>query len=226
MNPRFSVLNFSIILALVLSLLIFHLSSAQGPQIFITWSTEGYAPPWYAGKILPTSRSHIKARVAVLGPSSFMDLSQEQINWYVNGVPIQSGVGIQTVEFDVPTQTQPSLDLKAQLISLEGGPYSKSIRVPIVKPEAVIEARYPGGTISGQKNIFVAALPFFFRAQSASELNFSWQVNGETPANLTDPERLNIKSAAGFGSGSEVLVSLAIQNGNESAFRSKTFTSQ
>lgn len=196
---------------------------AEGPQIFITWSTDGYVPAGYSGKILPVNGSHIKTRVGAFSGNNFLDLSREEIVWYVNGAPIQNGSGAQAAEFDVSTLTQSFLEIKVQLLSLPGGPYSKTIQVPIAQPEAVAEFRSPGGKIAGN-NIFLTALPFFFRVQNAAELNFSWEVNGESPANLTDPQHLNIKSSSDFEPGSQVRVSLTITKGTESASQTKTFT--
>jgi hypothetical protein len=211
--------------ALILLSLIFvsnKQARADGPQIFITWSTDGYVPAGYGGKVLPVNGSHLKARVGAFLNGGFLDLSKEEVAWYVNGTPIQDGTGMQAAEFDVSTLTQSSLELKAQLLSLNGGPYSKTINIPIVQPEAVVQFRSPHGNIT-RDNIFLTALPFFFRVKSASELNFSWQINGETPASLTDPQHLNIKSSSGFLSGSTVQVSLNIQNGAEGGSQSKTF---
>lgn len=193
---------------------------AEGPQILITWSTDGYVPAGYPGKILPVNGSHIKTRVGALTGNNFLDLSKEEIVWYVNGVPIKNGVGAQAAEFDVSTLTQSSLEIKVQLVSLPGGPYSKTIQVPIAQPEAVAEFRSPGGKITGN-NIFLTALPFFFRVRSATELNFSWRVNGDTPVNLTDPQHLNVKSSSGFTSGSEIQIYLNVNKGNESASQTK-----
>lgn len=212
----------SILVLMSLALIPHGTARADGPQIFITWNTDGYVPAGYEGRILPVNGSRVTARVAVLVSGKFVDLSQEQINWYLDGSLIQSGGGADSVKFDISTLTRSSLELKAQLVSMAGGPYSKTIDVPIAQPEAVIEFRSPGGAISGQ-NIFLTALPFFFSAGNISDLNFSWQVNGETPASLDNPEYLNIKSGSGFGSGSKVQVSLTIQSGNQSASQSKTF---
>jgi hypothetical protein len=213
--------------ATILLSLIFlgHSAKADGPQIFITWSTDGYVPAGYAGKVLPINSSRIKARVAIFLGNGFLDLSQNEIAWSVDDIPLKDGLGAQAVEFDVSTLTQSAVQIKVQLPDISGGPYSKTINIPITQPEAVMEYVNSKNAVRGNL-LSLTALPFFFKAQRLSDLNFSWQVNGQTPASLTDPQRLNVKSASGFQPGSQIQVSLNIQGGNKSASQTKTFTAQ
>lgn len=210
------------IISIVLALSFASLGHAQaGPQLFITWSTSSYVPSFYEGKAFPSEGSRLKATLAVFQQNSFIDLSKEPIFWYINGTLVQNILGEPTFEFDVPPELRDSLTLRAQLPEHEGSVLSKSITIPLLRPEVVIDAPFPDNTFS-TRAIEFAAHSFFFNINTSSELDFSWKVNGEEPLSFISPEILKVNVDSAAQKDSKIQISLSARDEKTGQSRSAT----
>ena len=186
------------------SSLVIYQASAQtafSPQFLVTWKTAGsYIPSFYQGKALPTYGSKITASVELVWQGKILNITNQTIYWYLNDNLVGGGVGVQQVSFPPTGDAPNSLTLKVVLPSYNGGYYSHAIQIPMVKPVAVIYAPFPGGQFS-QNPITVKAYPYFFNTAAASDLAFTWTVNGQVGANAENPEQAQITLPAGTPAG-------------------------
>lgn len=185
-------------------------TATNKPQVILTWKALTYTPPDFMGKILPTSNSRMAASVALVDGGRIVDISRETIYWYLNDNFLNGSVGLQDVSFNVPNATGGAFDLRAEITTYSKGNQLKTVSVPVVNPEAVIELPFPSG-IFYSSLISLFGQPYFFNVDDPSKLNFAWSVNGQTPSGAENPQSLNIKFGS-VPSGSNLYVSLRIQN--------------
>jgi hypothetical protein len=190
-------------------------NAASGPTFLMTWrAINSYAPAGYAGEILPNQQSQIMASVEVISPSGQpVDLSGQTIYWYQNENLLGGSVGIQRIEFRPYGEAPNVITLRVDLPDYPGGDIEHEISIPIVQPQAVIEAPFPGGNFSASA-ITLQALPYFFGTTSTDELSFSWTANGQTANNAENPTSLQISLPASTPAGYQLPVELAIQSAN------------
>ncbi|MBI4087658.1 MAG: hypothetical protein HY434_02400 [Candidatus Liptonbacteria bacterium] len=184
------------------------LSRVEGPRLMITWKTNTYVPSWFTGKALPTANSPITASVELIDNGTRVDLSGQQVYWYVNSEFTAGGVGLRKISFNAPSVAQNTIDLRVELPSYgsdQANPVLKTIEIPVVVPEAVIESPFPRGRFSST-SIGFKGWPFFFNVGKSSQLNFSWSVNGQSSQNLESPESLTVTLNSDAPSGSPVNV--------------------
>lgn len=211
-----------LILGGALSLLIFTGTNAQqaglapsrveGPQLMITWQAKTYVPSWFSGKAFPTANSQVTAYVELIDGGKIINLSGQKIYWYVDNELIGAGVGLQKTTFTAPSVPDNIIDLRAEIpsyASSQTNPVLKTVEIPVVNPEVVIESPYPDGQFFSN-SIQLNGWPFFFNAQKSSNLNFSWSVNGESSANLENPEFLTLNLNLDAPSGSLININLTI----------------
>jgi hypothetical protein len=162
------------------------------PQLLITWRARSYAPPAFTGKVLPTLGSLVTASVEVVEGGKLADLSKQTIYWYLDDDFLDGGPGVQRVSFRVTSIRGGKNDLRAELPVYRGrSTVLKTVEIPVVWPEAVVEAPFPNGTFSGDSIQLVGA-PYFFNALDGSKLNLRWNVNGVEPANVSSPFALSV----------------------------------
>lgn len=190
-----------------------HKSAAQtaGPLPFITWQARSYAPPQYRGKAMPTAGSQITVNFNIVNQGKIADLSKQTINWYLSGNILGSGKGMQTLTFLAPTDGSSAASLSIELPDYTSQLLIYALDIPIVNPEAVIEAPYVAGVFSGN-SLQVRGTPYFFNVSSPLALNFAWSVNGETPQNAEDPSVLAVNIGSGARPGSSVDIGLTISS--------------
>lgn len=183
----------------------------------MTWETSGsYIPSFYQGKALPTYGSNITASLELVSPQGkLINISGQTIYWYLNDNLVGGGTGVQQVTFSPVGQAPNLLNLRVELPSYNGAYLVHAITIPMVLPEAVIYAPYPGGQFS-QNPVTVTALPYFFNVTSPNDLSFSWSVNGQTGSNTENPEEADITLPSGTQSGTALAVSLGVKNPNDS----------
>ncbi len=186
-------------------------SPGNQPQFFITWQSRTYVPPAFSGKILPTANSLIAASFELIDAGKPADLSKKAVYWYVNNNFLQGGDGLQHVQFRAPDAVGATIDLRIEVPNYKGASPLKTIEIPVVAPEAVIEAPFPNHEFSISPVQFVGR-PYFFNVRGASGLNLGWTVNGQTPAAAENPERLNVGFTANGVSGPLLTIGLNIQN--------------
>ncbi len=186
-------------------------ASVTGPRILLTWKSNTYVPEGFSGKIMPTSNSPITASVELIDGGKIIDLSRKNIYWYQDNNFLAGGIGMQRVTFRAPDLAGGTMDLRAEVPNYSKGNQLKTVQIPISKPEAVIEAPFPYGNFSSSP-IKLVGQPYFFNADSVSQFNFAWSINGQKPSGAENPQTLNIKFSPTMPQGSTLSVSLSIQN--------------
>lgn len=192
-------------------------TTASSPTFLVTWKTTGsYIPSFYVGKALPTYGSEITASLELISPQGkVLDLSGQTIYWYLDDNLIGGGAGVQQVTFP-PLGDAPNVaDLRVTLPNYNGTYLVHAINIPMVLPEAVIDAPYPNGQFT-QNPLIVQSLPYFFNIPDPSDLSYAWSVNGQTGSNTENPEAAQITLPQGTQSGTGVAVSLSVENPNDS----------
>lgn len=185
--------------------------TAAEPGLFITWRAEtSYAPPGYRGKVLPATGSTISASLAIIENGKLVNLSGQTIYWYVNGNFVDGGVGAASVRFAAPGIAPNMIDLRAQLPDYNGTLTLKTISIPMVRPEVVIEAPFAGGKFGGA--ITMKARPFFFGVSSAARIVFTWTVGSEDVTSLENPDILTLTPIQGTANGSLFSIRAAAKN--------------
>jgi len=185
-------------------------------QFLMTWrALNSYAPSSYAGKVLPNSESQIAAALAIISQGRQVNLAGQTIYWYLNNNLLGGGLGVQKIIFQ-PYGTAPNkLSLKVELPNYPGGMLIHEISMPVVQPQAVIEAPLPQNRIV-MSPIVLQAIPYFFNASSVTPLSFSWSVNGQTVASAENPQTLQVSLPQSTPAGFAVGVVLTIRNSNDS----------
>ncbi len=198
------------------------------PKLFLTWSSNTYAPPGFAGKIMPTASSQITASVELIDGGKIVDLSKQSVYWYGNNNFLSGGIGMQSVTFLAPDVAGGTIDLRVEVPNYSKGDQLKTVSVPIVRPDVVIEAPLSSGKFSSSP-LQLIGQPYFFNTASPTHLNFTWSVNSQTPSGAENPQVLNIKFGQMMTPGLTIPVSLSVQNTDsrfqfETASKSASFT--
>jgi hypothetical protein len=186
--------------------------TASSPQFLVTWkASNSYIPSFYQGKALPSPGSEITASLELISNGHVVDLSSQNIYWYLDEVLVGGGMGAQQVTFP-PFGTPPStLILEVDIPQYSTGYLIHTVNIPFVEPMAVIDAPYPNQEFSSNP-LVVQGIPFFFYATSSDNLLFNWSVNGQTGSNAENPQVADITLPQGTQSGTTLGVSLSIEN--------------
>lgn len=200
--------------ALVFAPLLILVAKAQTaqPQLLITWKAgDSYAPTSYVGKVLPNITSQITASVQAFSGGTPINLSGQTIYWYLDDNLLGGGVGAQQTTFQ-PYGTAPNtLTLRVEVPNYPGGLLIHEIDIPVVQPQAVIEAPYPQNQFSGTQ-VNLLAVPYFFATTSSDALAYSWSVNGQNTPGTENPNSLQVNMPASTDPGFSLGVLLTIQN--------------
>ena len=118
--------------------------TASSPQFLVTWkASESYIPPFYKGKALPSQGAKITASVELVSNGHILDISSQNIYWYVDEVLVGGGTGVQQVTFRPFGEPPSSIILDVELPQYNGEYLVHSDNIPLVNPVAVIAAPYP-----------------------------------------------------------------------------------
>ncbi len=183
------------------------------PQFLVSWQTQSYAPGWYTGKIFPTQGSSVEISFELIDSGKIVDLSATKVRWYVNDKLVQNeqnGLGLKYLKTIVPNYAGQEMEIRITIVDYKGQVLNNTIRIPVVKPEVVIDAPYPGNKVSFGSNFF-EAIPFFFNIKNLGNLSFEWTFNNkksEQPAEDPQIFNLNISSQIASGSVGNILVTV------------------
>lgn len=166
-------------------------------DFMISWRAVNYVPANYQGKIMPNKNSSIEISFDALDQGKFVDLSKQNIIWYLNDNLLQSGVGLKTIKF---TASQINPVISISIPSYKDTKYSAGdleglITIPTISPKIVINTPYPGKAIKIGDNLF-QALPYFFNILNPNQLSIGWSVDGaETAGQPGNADILNLTTA-------------------------------
>jgi hypothetical protein len=148
-------------------------------DLVISWRATNYVPANYQGKIMPSNNSSVVVSFDALDQGKFVDLSKQNIIWYLGDNFLQSGIGLKSVKFTV-NQLNPVISISIpnyKDAKYSAGDIEGVITIPTTSAKVVIDAPYPAKAIKIGNNLF-QALPYFFNISNLNQLNISWSVDG------------------------------------------------
>lgn len=162
------------------------LVNAQSAPIFLTsWKAQSYVPNWHQGKIFPAPGTPVEVSFELIDNGRIADLSKTRVRWYLNNDLArneENGLGIKSLNFIAPQFGGRDVEVRIAALNYGdgGGQMDEIIRIPVAKPEVVIDSPYPDRLIGVGKSSF-RAVPFFFGTKDVSADNFSfeWSIDGE-----------------------------------------------
>ena len=173
-------------------------------EIELMWeSIDGYAPPFYKGKILPISGSFIKV-VAIPNTNTIKSGNGSLSYSWKNGdsaIPDASGYNKNSYTFK--NSMFDSVNTITVIASSVGGNYGaeNTIEIPIYNPKIVFYKKSPiEGTIYGyaldkesimeEDEMTIVAEPYFLSTKGhENNFTYDWQINGkgiDTPIKKTE----------------------------------------
>ncbi|MFA5098806.1 MAG: hypothetical protein WC461_01125 [Candidatus Paceibacterota bacterium] len=197
--------------------LCFNFAQAQtSPQFLISWKAQNYVPNWYEGKIFPTAATPINVSFELMASGKLVDLSTAKVRWYVDDELVKNennGLGIKKISFITPNYFDQTTSVRVAIVDFLGqGIIDKMIAIPLVRPEAVIDAPYADGKIQTGESIF-KTYPFFFNSNNGGNFSVQWSVLGQEPESQKgDPFTLNLKIDPQMPVGSNIDLSVIMNN--------------
>jgi hypothetical protein len=152
------------------------------PQILLNWKADSYIPDGFPGKALPAADSRITVGADLIDLGRRVDLSKYKVFWYIDDKFYQGSVGLSQISFAAPHFIgATSLRVKVLVMDYGTGP-GKTITIPVVVPEAVIQSSAPSLAASAAP-FSLQAYPYFFNIEGPAQLNFNWKLNGVSVGN-------------------------------------------
>lgn len=196
-------------------------------EIDLLWeSANGYAPPFYRGRILPTKESSVRvvAIPSVKAGSTALKASDFTYTWKRAGGIVNSSSGYNKNSFVFQKDFLNPTESLSVTITGVGNTYTatKDIVVPSFNPVILLYERHPllgiryekeiGPTMTlpvGEKTIL--AEPYFMSAigPTSNYLNYVWEING---APISTPSKKNQLTLRGSGQAGASRISLEIEN--------------
>lgn len=194
------------------SLNILNTGAQAEPTFLVTWKTATYTPPYFTGKVLAGAGSPLMIAFEIIENGKLVDLSRQTIYWYLDNNFVKGGQGVQNISFIADKNAAGgSHAIRIQLPDFRGDLLIKTIEVPVVQPEVVIEAPFPEKKISTSK-VKLFGRPYFFNVKTPSKLNFSWKAAGEPAETSGGPESLDLTLGQNIPNGTTIPVALSINN--------------
>jgi len=191
-------------------------SSAQTtPQFLVSWQAQNYVPSWYQGKVLAINGTPVSINFELIDGGKIVDLSKTIIRWYVNDNLVSNennGLGIKNLKINIPDSSGGQTEIRIAVVNYKGGDLiDKLIEIPVMAPEAVINAPYPNRGIKiGLSNFGVN--PFFFNISDIDNLLVDWSVNGQAPTNSNNPYLLSLNIGSDTPQNTQINVSVSVKN--------------
>ncbi|OGM89704.1 hypothetical protein A3J77_01765 [Candidatus Wolfebacteria bacterium RBG_13_41_7] len=208
----------SVFLFFISCFLILNFTHAQTvpPQFLVSWKAQNYVPDWYAGKIFPTAATSVNVDFELIINGKPADLSTTKVRWYVNDKLVKNennGLGIKKINFITPNYFGQTAEVRIVLADFSAeGIIDKIIAIPVVRPEAVINAPYAGRGIKTGNSIF-EVFPFFFNTNNKENFSVQWSVLGQEPKSQKgDPFTLALNIDSQMPAGSNVNLSVVMSN--------------
>lgn len=206
---------------------------AAGPNFLVSWKAEDYAPAGYLGKILPVNQTKIDVSFELIGnnPSDngkIVDLSGNEVRWYVNGNLMSQSNGRKTFSFvtNDENNADTSVRISADYSDSSAG-YSyfvdDYIDISLSAPDIVVVYKNYNLYLSKGNNNFFSAIPYFFNS-TLDNLKASWTVNDQSVDPGSDQWDLGVTLGDNYPSGSDIKISAIVQDiFNATSAVSRTF---
>ncbi len=166
-------IKFQIIFSLIIGclLLVVGYAGAQSaPEFLVSWQAVNYVPPSYQGKIFPSRATPVQIGFDLIDKNRIVDLSTNDIQWYLDGEIIQYGKGLKSFLFNSKGIDH---EIRIAVLDYQGTRLDKTLTVPGLKPKVVIDARTPDN-ILGLGTHVLETLPYFFNVSNLQDLSFNW----------------------------------------------------
>jgi hypothetical protein len=191
-------------------------NAQTSPQFLISWQADGYAPSWYQGKILAINGTPIEISFELIDNGKLADLSKTKVRWYVNDKLIKNendGLGIKSFKITAPDYAGQETEIRIAVVDYKAGEtLDEIVTIPVVNPEAVINAPYPDRKIGTGPSIF-QVIPFFFNVKNLIGLSVDWSANEQKTEGLTgNPYLLNLNIGPETPKGTEIKISALVKN--------------
>ena len=224
-----------ILILLTATIGIGQIKAAQN-DIILTWSSSSFAPVWYPGKHLPSSRSQItvSASPEILIQDGNLKPQNLTYRWFLDYrlQAAASGQGQQDFSFIAGGSKGAEINVKAEIYNPAGVLLGqKSLKITLAEPSVQIHHLFENQFIGtafknaaeiqpGQNISFIAA-PYFFNAANIEQLNFFWRANDESALGAAErPDILHLEVGSEIPVGAIYDLVATIQNNllkNESA---------
>ncbi len=185
------------------------------PQFMVSWSADSYVPHWYQGKVLPGNSSPVDVRFSLIDRGVSADLSRYKIRWYVNDELVANetqGLGIRSRVVMTPRYGRQDVAVRIVVLDYRGvRELATTVSIPLASPEAVIDGAY-ANQARGVSTKSFTGYPFFFAAEQADPLLFSWKVFHRNVDVADSPSRLRLTIDSKTPLGAEIPVSVFIKN--------------
>ena len=212
---KFDLPKLSLSVIFVFAFLFLHFVDAQTkPEFLVTWQAQNYVPDWYQGKILPISGTPVNISFELIDNGEIADLSKITIRWYVNDKLVineNNGLGIKNLKINIPDSNGMQTEIRIVVLDYLESMIDKLVYIPVVGPEAVINAPYADEKIKTGSSIFELS-PFFFNINNLSNLSVSWLMNGQKPTTADNPYVFNLNVGSETPSGTKINISASIKN--------------
>ena len=188
--------------------------SKNAPAFWITWSANSYTAPHFTGKALPVNGSVVTVVFELIENGQVVNLASQNVRWFLGTVLIQQGRGMKEFTFKAGGSGGARL-VRVDLPNFrDGATLVKSVQIPVVEPQVIINAPYVKNAVAPNE-LVLQALPYYFNVRRASELLFSWNVNNEAPEGTTSrPENLTVTLPMGIPAKSKVFIEVEVENIN------------
>lgn len=192
-------------------------SCAQStPQFLISWEAKNYVPDWYSGKILPTAKTNVEISFELIDNGKPVDLSGVKVRWYINDKLVKNennGLGIKKINFITPNYFNQEAEIRIAVVDYANvGFIDKLIDIPVVRPEAVINAPYADNKIKTGGSIFELFL-FFFTTNNKENFSIQWSVLDKKPkSQKDDPFKLDLNVDSQIPVDSVINLSVVVNN--------------
>ncbi len=184
--------------------------AAIPPQFLVTWQSGGYVPSSYTGKTLPVPGATVRVSLELIDGGKLANLSQQEIRWYRGINLFYKGIGAVTSSFAVEPTDIGGMNLRIVVVGFKGVDSEKTIFIPVVSPELVVDAPYVDHRIPPHAGF--TALPYFFSVSTISSLSFNWTANGiGTSGEAGTPSALQLDTSRG-SSGTQILLTAHVAN--------------
>lgn len=184
------------ILAIFISAIIcplWSMAQQSAGEVFITWRGNTYVPPKYAGKAMPTAESRIFLSVFMTKNDRLVDLSTQNVYWYINDEFEDGGVGKQRINIKGPRMAAGTYDIRVEIPSLG---VLKTIEIPFAPPRLAIETRLINNRTS-ESNLMFYLHPMFFNVGEKRTLDVLWSLNGGPKKKSEQPFIYNLEISPG-----------------------------
>jgi hypothetical protein len=151
-------------------------------QFLMTWQADTYVPDGFSGKVMPASDSQIIVGIDLINMGKRVDLSAYKIFWYINEKFYQGADGLARISLAAPHFIgRNSITVRASITNYGAG-VGKTINIPVVVPEAIIQSSAPSLAASAAP-FNLQVYPYFFNIKDPSGLNYSWSLNNTVVGN-------------------------------------------